>query len=120
MPCSIRGCGTNDWVSRGPRPLAGPPTRKLARRGQSPGLALPEVHTARGRSKRNDKPMPALAFAQPLASPESEALRAEVRAFVATELAHRGSVERAQSWSGFDPAFSRKMAQQGWIGMTFP
>jgi hypothetical protein len=28
----------NSWVSKGPRPLAGPPTRKLARRGQSPGL----------------------------------------------------------------------------------
>jgi alkylation response protein AidB-like acyl-CoA dehydrogenase len=64
--------------------------------------------------------MPALAFAPPPASPEAETLRAEVRAFVAAELAHRNSVERAQSWSGFDPAFSRRMAQQGWIGMTFP
>jgi hypothetical protein len=64
--------------------------------------------------------MAALTFAPPPASPEAETLRAEVRKFVAAELAHRGSVDRAQSWSGFDPAFSRKVAQQGWIGMTFP
>jgi alkylation response protein AidB-like acyl-CoA dehydrogenase len=64
--------------------------------------------------------MAALAFAPPPAVPEAETLRAEVRAFVAAELAGRSSVERAQSWSGFDPAFSRKVAQQGWIGMTFP
>jgi hypothetical protein len=64
--------------------------------------------------------MAALAFAPPPASPEAETLRAEVREFLATELTHRRSVERAQSWSGFDPAFSRKVAQRGWIGMTFP
>jgi alkylation response protein AidB-like acyl-CoA dehydrogenase len=64
--------------------------------------------------------MAALTFAPPPASPEAETLRAEVRAFVAAELADRPSVERAQSWSGFDPAFSRKVAQKGWIGMTFP
>src|SRR5271166_1219105 len=64
--------------------------------------------------------MAALAFAPPPASPAAESLRAEVRTFVAAELAHRNSVDRAQSWSGFDPAFSRKIAQQGWIGMTFP
>ena len=57
--------------------------------------------------------MAALAFAPPPASPAAEALRDEVRAFVAAELAGRSSVERAQSWSGFDPAFSRKVAQNG-------
>jgi alkylation response protein AidB-like acyl-CoA dehydrogenase len=64
--------------------------------------------------------MPALAFAPPAASPEAETLRAEVRAFVARELADRPAAKRAQSWSGFDPAFSRKIAECGWIGMTFP
>jgi len=29
-------------------------------------------------------------------------------------------MQRAESWSGFDPAFSRKLGARGWIGMTFP
>ena len=64
--------------------------------------------------------MSALAFAPPPASPQAETLRGEVRAFLATALADRPAAKRAQSWSGFDPAFSRKIAEQGWIGMTFP
>ena len=64
--------------------------------------------------------MPALAFAPPPpASPEAETLRAEVRAFLATAMADRPAAKRAQSWSGFDPAFSRKIGEQGWVGMTF-
>ena len=50
----------------------------------------------------------------------SEALRAEVRAFLEVELADRPSIMRAKSWNGFDAAFSRKMGQRGWIGMTWP
>ncbi|MGX7706680.1 acyl-CoA dehydrogenase family protein [Methylobacterium sp. Gmos1] len=63
----------------------------------------------------------ALAFAPP--PPPSEAterLRAEVRAFVAAELGDRTPQQRAASWSGRDRAFSRKMAERGWIGMTWP
>jgi hypothetical protein len=51
---------------------------------------------------------------------ETEALRLEVRAFLADELAGVSPVEKAQSWSGFDPGFSRKVGQRGWIGMTWP
>ncbi|MBN8901629.1 MAG: acyl-CoA dehydrogenase family protein, partial [Rhodospirillales bacterium] len=29
-------------------------------------------------------------------------------------------VEKAESWTGLDPAFSRAMGQRGWIGMTWP
>ena len=62
----------------------------------------------------------ALSFPPPPASDTAEALRAEVRAFLATELADVPATKRMESWSGFDPAFSRKLGARGWIGMTFP
>ncbi|MBP2307566.1 acyl-CoA dehydrogenase [Azospirillum melinis] len=49
-----------------------------------------------------------------------EELRAEVRAFLAEELATRRPQDRSRSWSGFDAEFSRKVGQRGWIGMTWP
>ncbi len=62
-----------------------------------------------------------LDFAAPPASnAAAETLRGEVRRFLATELAGRTPQERAQSWSGVDPAFSRKMGERGWLGMTWP
>ncbi|MES2261689.1 MAG: acyl-CoA dehydrogenase family protein [Pseudomonadota bacterium] len=48
------------------------------------------------------------------------ALRAEVRAFLADALHDRPPQLRAHSWMGFDPAFSRKLGQRGWIGMAIP
>ena len=62
----------------------------------------------------------ALAFPPPPASDTAEVVRAEVRAFLATELAGFPATKRMESWSGFDPAFSRKLGARGWIGMTFP
>src|SRR5579864_5545456 len=50
--------------------------------------------------------------------PEAEALRCEVRDFLATELKDAGP--RSDSWSTFNPDFSRKMGKRGWIGMTWP
>lgn len=65
--------------------------------------------------------MQALAFAAPRPpSSATETLRAEVRDFLSVELADRTPQQRAVSWSGRDPAFSRKMAKRGWIGMTWP
>ncbi|MGA3005994.1 MAG: acyl-CoA dehydrogenase family protein, partial [Acetobacteraceae bacterium] len=64
--------------------------------------------------------MPAFNFPPPPPSPEAETLRQEVRAFLKTELASRKPVERAESWTGLDPAFSRAMGSRGWIGMTWP
>lgn len=52
--------------------------------------------------------------------PAADALREEVRDFLAVELADRPPVERAQSWTGSDPAFSRKVGKRGWLGMTWP
>jgi alkylation response protein AidB-like acyl-CoA dehydrogenase len=49
-----------------------------------------------------------------------EALRAEVRQFIANQLASMPADIRARSWMGFDAEFSRAMAQQGWLGITLP
>ncbi|MBN8929612.1 MAG: acyl-CoA dehydrogenase family protein, partial [Rhodospirillales bacterium] len=43
-----------------------------------------------------------------------------IRAFLKDVLADRKQVEKAESWTGLDPAFSRAMGQRGWIGMTWP
>ncbi len=64
--------------------------------------------------------MQALAFATPPPGAAAEALRREVRDFLAVELRDRTPQQRAESWSGSDPAFSRKMGARGWIGMTLP
>ena len=65
--------------------------------------------------------MQALAFATPPEAPAgAEALRREVRDFLATELRDRTPQQRALSWSGHDRAFSRKMGERGWLGMTWP
>jgi len=52
--------------------------------------------------------------------PSKEALRAEVRAFIATELADFPPRERAKNWLNANAAFSRKLGARGWIGMTWP
>jgi alkylation response protein AidB-like acyl-CoA dehydrogenase len=62
----------------------------------------------------------AFTFPPPPPSPEAEALRQEVRDFLKTTLADRKPVERAESWTGLDPEFSRAMGKKGWIGMTWP
>ncbi|MDG2308677.1 MAG: acyl-CoA dehydrogenase family protein [Candidatus Binatia bacterium] len=51
---------------------------------------------------------------------ETTALRGEIRAFLAEHLADFPTWRRAYTWMGSDPAFSRKMGERGWIGMTWP
>lgn len=52
---------------------------------------------------------------------EVKALRAEVKAFLAKEREQGGFVPSADCWvSAPDPEFSRKLGQQGWLGMTWP
>ncbi len=60
------------------------------------------------------------AFPPPPPCPEAEILRSEVRAFLATALAERPPLKRAESWTGHDFGFSRAMGGRGWIGMTWP
>jgi len=52
--------------------------------------------------------------------PEAQALRGEVRSFLKENIPDMPSVRRARSWSGHDPAFSRKLGERGWLGMTWP
>ncbi|WP_312437011.1 acyl-CoA dehydrogenase family protein [Achromobacter sp.] len=52
--------------------------------------------------------------------PEDEALRAEVRGFLADALDGLEPDERARSWMGFDAGFSRQLAERGWLGLTLP
>jgi acyl-CoA dehydrogenase len=49
------------------------------------------------------------------------ALRAEVRAFLRHELETGGFEPECDSWlRGFDRAFTRKLGERGWLGMTWP
>jgi alkylation response protein AidB-like acyl-CoA dehydrogenase len=62
-----------------------------------------------------------LRFDQIRLPPECEALRREVRAFIAEEVA-AGAFDPAAvgHGEGQSPAFSRKVGAKGWIGMTWP
>ncbi|WP_018333818.1 acyl-CoA dehydrogenase family protein [Actinomycetospora chiangmaiensis] len=51
----------------------------------------------------------------------AEKLRAEVRAFLDAERARGTVLDRPDSWfAGWDREFSRRLAAQGWVGMTLP
>lgn len=50
----------------------------------------------------------------------AEALRAEVRAFLADALRDVPLNERALSWDACSPEFSRRMGEAGFIGLSFP
>lgn len=52
--------------------------------------------------------------------PEAEAIRAEVRSFLADALKDYPAIRRADSWMGFDPGFSKLLGARGWIGMALP
>jgi alkylation response protein AidB-like acyl-CoA dehydrogenase len=52
--------------------------------------------------------------------PEAERLRHDIRAFLAEEIAAIPPEKKAQSWSGFNPDFSRKLGAKGFIGLTWP
>lgn len=52
--------------------------------------------------------------------PEAEALRAQIKDFIAEKIADVPPHVRARSWSGFDADFSRALAAKGWVGTTIP
>lgn len=52
--------------------------------------------------------------------PHAEALRQEVKAFIAEHAGALPAHQRARSWSGFDAGFSRALAARGWVGLTVP
>jgi alkylation response protein AidB-like acyl-CoA dehydrogenase len=52
---------------------------------------------------------------------ELHELRLEVREFLGHEIATGGFVPEADAWmSGIDAAFSRRLAERGWVGMRIP
>ncbi|WP_235687046.1 acyl-CoA dehydrogenase family protein [Tomitella gaofuii] len=65
--------------------------------------------------------MTALATDATIGAPALGDLRRAVREFLAAELAAGRYAPDADSWmTGFDPAFSARLAAQGWLGMTIP
>ena len=52
--------------------------------------------------------------------PEDEALRAEVRAFLAEAIRDLPPHVRARSWGGYSTELSRQLGAKGWIGVTLP
>ncbi|MCU1616346.1 MAG: acyl-CoA dehydrogenase domain protein [Frankiales bacterium] len=51
----------------------------------------------------------------------AERVRAEVREFLAVELAAGAFTPHVDAWlSGVDPGFSRRLGERGWLGMTWP
>jgi len=52
--------------------------------------------------------------------PEDEALRAEVRAFLAKAVRELPAHVRARSWGGYSTQLSRQLGARGWIGVTLP
>jgi alkylation response protein AidB-like acyl-CoA dehydrogenase len=64
-----------------------------------------------------------LGFVHPLTSDAYglAALRERVRQFIQRELEAESFTPECDSWfRGFSPEFSRKVAEEGWIGMTWP
>lgn len=59
-------------------------------------------------------------FPTPPHSAAAEALRGEVRDFLADTLRDRPALARADSWNGYNAAFSQAMGAKGWIAMTWP
>ncbi len=63
----------------------------------------------------------ALTLAPAPPSPAAEQVRTQVREFLAEELAAGAFTTHVDTWlSGVDPAFSRKLRERGWLGMTWP
>jgi len=59
-------------------------------------------------------------FAPATLPPEAEALRAEIKAFLAEHLAGCPPHRRARTWTAWDAGFSRALARKGWVGLTLP
>jgi len=56
----------------------------------------------------------------PESSEKMEQLRSEIREFIKQELAEGNFVPHCDAWlSGYNPEFSRKLGQRGWLGMTW-
>lgn len=59
-------------------------------------------------------------FAPATIPPDADAIRVDIRAFLAETLRSRAPAQRARTWTGWDADFSRALAARGWIGLTMP
>lgn len=64
--------------------------------------------------------MISFSFDPPALPPGLAAFREDVRAFLRDNLVGVSAVRKAHSWSEFDAGFSRRMAERGYIGLTWP
>src|SRR3954454_24996762 len=64
--------------------------------------------------------MDVLSFEPAVLPPGVARWRHEVREFVTAHCAGIPAERRANGWSVFDAGFSRALAAQGWIGLTWP
>jgi alkylation response protein AidB-like acyl-CoA dehydrogenase len=64
--------------------------------------------------------MPRFRFDLSHLPPEADALREEVRSFLAEAMSDLPRHERARTWFGVDTDFTRRVGERGWIGMTWP
>src|SRR3712207_1876910 len=109
------------------RPPASRLRRPLADRGPPDAAALPTPPpcTTRGaqphRRGESHRMSSSLTLAPAPPSEAAEAVRTQVRDFLAEELAAGTFTTHVDTWlSGVDPAFSRKLGERGWRGMTGP
>ncbi len=51
---------------------------------------------------------------------EAQAMRGEIKSFLAHQLPALPAYRRARSWMAFDADFSRALAARGWVGLTIP
>jgi len=65
-------------------------------------------------------PVPHVAFLPYELSPETAALRREVREFLSDALSELSPAIRARTWMAASPEFSRRLGARGFIGMTWP
>lgn len=66
-------------------------------------------------------PAPALTPGTAALGEAAGALREQVREFLVAEHAAGSFTPQCDVWlSGWDPDFSRKLGQRGWVGMTLP
>jgi alkylation response protein AidB-like acyl-CoA dehydrogenase len=49
-----------------------------------------------------------------------EAIRPAIRALAAEAASSAGADRRVRSWQGYDPAFSRRLGEAGFLGLTLP
>src|SRR6218665_2290649 len=112
-PPPAASTGSPPWAS----PQSPPRTRRCARRC-APFSRRPSK-TCRPIGAR----APAAGITPPSPPPPpagDEALRPQVRAFLAQAIKDLPPHRRARSWGGHDAAFSRALGQRGWLGIALP